>query len=133
MKKLSCPKCGNKWDKDARIVFHIKAGMPFTITEVKIQDLIFCPVCFFTTKGKNNYEAKLDRVVLEEGEVKIKDIVVRDEFGRYIDMNSKDFKKLRISSFGEEEDNGDIDDFNSLWGGAGPDCSSKRVMPVTQN
>lgn len=38
-------------------------------------------------------------MLLEEDDVKIKSIVVEDEFGRYIDMDVKDFKNLKLSNF----------------------------------
>ena len=138
MKKFSCLKCDSEWDKDEYIEFHIESGMPFTITKVKIQDLIFCPKCFFTPKGNIkgsfDYEAKLNRVVLQESDLKIKSIVVEDEFGRYIDMDIEDFRKLKVSGFDPKpQDDGDIADHNSAWGGAGPDCPIERRETAKKN
>lgn len=132
MKKISCPKCGSEWDKDEYIGFHIKRGMPFTITFVKIQDLIFCPNCFFTPKGDGfdypeSYEAKLDKIILQESGLKIKSIVVEDEFGRYLDMDIEDFRKLKVSGFNphpDHNDDGGETMATSGWGGSGPDCIS---------
>ena len=86
MKKISCPECGREWDKDSYIKFHIQKGMKFTICNVKIQDLLFCPVCFFTAKGDKfrypeSYEAKGVRVLLKESNLEIKSVVVKDESG----------------------------------------------------
>ena len=130
MKKISCPKCKNKWDKDELVDYIIhsemvgKGNTPHMIGDIKIQDLVFCPVCFFSTN--KDYEAKLDRVILKEDSIKIKSIVVEDEFGRYVDMDINDFKKLKISGFNPHGDD-DIDDHTSVWGGAGPDCISVRL------
>ena len=104
MKKIGCPKCKAKWYKDDKIEFHIQGEMEFTICHVKIQDLIFCPYCFFTPYGHKfdypkSYEAKLDKVILQEDDIVIKTIVVEDEFGNYINMDVDDFKKLKISGF----------------------------------
>jgi len=126
MKKISCPKCKNKWDKDELVDYTIHSGIggnrntPNMVGHIKIQDLVFCPICFFS-----GHNASLNRVVLIEDRIKIKSIVVEDEFGRYIDMDIDDFKKLKISGFNPHGDD-DIDDHTSVWGGAGPDCNIGR-------
>ena len=130
MNVISCPKCKNKWDKDELVDYVIDSGIagnrhtPHMNGDIKIQDLIFCPICFFSTN--KDYKAKLDRVVLIEDRIKIKSIVVEDEFGRYIDMDVNDFKKLKISIFNPHGDD-DVDDHTSVWGGAGPDCINGRL------
>jgi len=137
MKKISCPKCGQIWRKNDYIKFHIEGGMPFTITYVKIQDLVFCPICFFTPKGDKfeypeSYEAKGDRVILKESNVKIKSIVVQDEFGEFVDMDIDDFTKVKVSGFNphpDHDDDGGETMATSCWGGAGPDCISGQGEP----
>lgn len=104
MRKISCPKCKSKWDKDEHIVFHMNPNRGLVITRVKIQDMIFCPSCFFRPRDPNingieSSYAKTDKVLLKEDDVKIKSIVVEDEFGRYVDMSIDDFTKLKLSHF----------------------------------
>ncbi len=111
MKVISCPKCEGKWDEDTWIEFHIQE--PYVITRIKIQDLVFCPICFFypdtsnPSSGMDQYNAKLDRVILTRRNLKIESIVIEDEFGRYIDMDIDDFKELKVSGF---DPNPDYDD-----------------------
>ena len=137
MKKISCSKCKHAWDKDEYVDYHIHSGIggnrhtPSMRGHIKIQDMILCPICFFERKEggleyPESYEAKIDRVILKESNVKIKSVVLEDEFGRYIDMDIKDFKKLKVSGFDPHFDDDDVDDHTSVWGGAGPDCTIKR-------
>ena len=104
MRKISCPKCKSKWDKDQYIWFHMNPNSGLVISRVKIQDMVFCPVCFFHPRDPDinsmgRYDAKTDKVLLKEDAIKINNIVVEDEFGRYIDMSIDDFTKLKLSHF----------------------------------
>ena len=104
MKKIYCPKCDSAWDKDQYIEFHMNPDTGLVITRVKIQDMVFCPNCFFIPRdpdiqGMERYDAKTDKVLLRESNVKIKSLVVEDEFWRYIDMSIDDFTKLKLSHF----------------------------------
>ena len=104
MEKISCPKCKSKWDKDEYLEFHVNPNRGLIISRVKIQDMIFCPMCFFLPRDSNingieRSYAKTDKVLLQEDDIKIKSIVVEDEFGRYIDMSIDDFTKLKLSHF----------------------------------
>lgn len=116
MKKISCPKCNEKWHKDTLIEFYIRGGgVPVTLVYVKIQDLVVCPICFFTPKGEEfeypeEYEARADRVILQESGVEIKGAVVVNEFGNYINMGIEDSEDLRLSDFNPfpDDDGGSV-------------------------
>jgi len=120
MKKIYCPICQTTWDKGEYVDYRIDSGIggdgktPHMIGHIKIQDLIFCPVCFFTQKQVGEYpessEAKADRVVLKEDKIRIKSIVVTDELGRYVNIPIKNLKNLNnmsLSDFNPFPDAGD--------------------------
>jgi hypothetical protein len=64
-------------------------------------------------------------VLLKERKLKVTHIVVNTEFG-YMDLPIDDAKEILPSRFFDQFDD-DIDDHNSTWGGAGPDCITKRL------
>ena len=122
--KISCPKCKRKWHKGREI--HMKINDGYSIndilnntdiveTKLLIEELKLCPFCFI--KG--------DFAILQESGIKIKSIVVQDEFGAFLDMDIDDFTNLNASGFNphpDHNDDGGETMATSAWGGAGPDC-----------
>lgn len=71
MRKISCPKCKAAWDKDQYITFHVNPNTGLIITRVKIQDMVFCPYCFFMPRdpkiqGMERYGAKQIKCYLKK-------------------------------------------------------------------
>ena len=129
MNKVSCPVCDFKAREDACIHFTVSGVVAHIVCRMEIKDFPFCPVCFFTPKETGEYEyfqARLDRVILQRSGIQVKSIVVKDDLGRYREMDIDDFRKLKTSGFNPSPDYGD--DGSSMatdsWGGAGPDCIS---------
>ena len=123
MKKISCPKCERKWREDAEVCMKVNNGYYINDfgsverdeTKKPIESYKLCPFCFI--KG--------DFAILQESGIKIKSIVVRDEFGKFMDMDIEDFTKLKVSGFNphpDHDDDGGETMATSSWGGAGPDC-----------
>jgi len=141
--KISCPKCKNAWDESEKIQIGVgirhewegrfyKPGFQMDYVWFKLKGFPFCPVCFF-----HNQEF----ITLEESKIAATAIVIRNEFDEYIDVPvadlPKDMQKIlqsrdcfEESDFGKEQDEGDIDDHNSTWGGAGPDCPIEQGEPA---
>lgn len=137
--KISCPKCNNAWDESEKIQIGVgirhewkgsfyKPEFQMDYVWFKLKGFPFCPVCFF-----HNQEF----ITLKESKIAATAIVIRDEFGEYIDIPITDLPKdtqkalqnldcSEKSGFGKEQDDGSIDDYNSVWGGAGPDCPIVR-------
>ncbi len=132
MKKISCPKCEREWDENATLKFTIDIECNthkrhYVVADLEVRDFTFCPYCYFR-KRDDNYRCKADRVVLKQNGIKIKSIVVEDEYGRYLNMSVKDFQDLRLSSFNPDPE--EDDDHTSVWGGAGPDCNVTLGEPA---
>jgi len=145
--KISCPKCKNEWDECAVISFNfIYFGHmwpeesygrdyydeQFLPPDMPLNMLPFCPICFFR---------KHEFTGLVKSNKQATHMVIKNEFDEYIDFPitglppqiQKILQKIdacELSEFGEEQDDGSIDDFNSVWGGAGPDCSIKQGEPA---
>ena len=132
--KISCPKCTNvhqdkfdlahnfMWDANDSDFFGIGVKRPY----MRVKDFPHCPLC----KGP-----------LEKSKTLATHIVMKNELEEYVDVPIKHFPEevQKIlhgfdcsgeSSFGEEQDDGSIDDFNSSWGGAGPDCPTEQGEPA---
>jgi len=55
-----------------------------------------------------------------------------NQWGGRIKEEEEELARLRAAQYYESDGEGKIDDYNSVWGGAGPDCSTlpcRRALP----
>ena len=108
---------------------------------IAVSKVPFCLYCLLghdkeraekSNKFKEQYMCKGDLVLLEKKEVQLTHMILKNDMGEYIEVPIKNIPQLQdfinTKYFDkEEDDDADIGDHNSAWGGAGPDCSNVRL------
>ena len=110
MRKIYCSKCKSEWRKDEECPVNFESsGRGYIVSDIKIQDMVFCPVCLFGWTQQNKYQAKAERVLLREDKIKLTHIVVLGVYGDYIDLPIEEIESVhaKLSRFDPNPDTGE--------------------------
>ena len=148
--KLSCPQCKREWGEGSMVTARVGGDRGITY-HIEVSKVPFCLYCLLGHDKKRaeedekrshtgeeehksfiaQYSCRGDLVLLEKKEVQLTHIILKNDMGEYIEVpieNIPQLQKYINSKYfdQEEDDDADIGDHNSTWGGAGPDCKPGR-------
>ena len=123
MKKIYCPVCKTKWRKGDNLDVRIAGAGEYIATDIKIEDVVFCPRCLFGSRMASEFRAKGKQVVLQEDNMKLSHIVCLDEFGEYVETPVEKLRGEdgRMSRFDPSPNDDSGDNSKTRPEGARPD------------
>ena len=136
--KYSCPQCKREWKEGSTVQARVGQGSR-VLYAIEVSKVPFCLYCLLGHDEKraeanisyiDNYSCNGDLVLLEKKEVQLTHMILKNDMGEYIEVPIENIPQLQDfinTKYFDKDDDADIGDHNSVWGGAGPDCILGRL------